>query len=325
MQTLFLCLFSGHMVQGGANRYMYSKAHCLQKSMPGRGRGEGASAPFNPVPPRPKQNNLAGHVTGQRQEWVHPQTPIPMHRLGKMLDRIRTLESIIGDKPDDWVKPNYGHMDYAIAHKMGWISDEEEAYDKAAYEQKRKRSLQTCHRYSLETLCLPDNLAETTGDRYTPQTSAAILNDNRLTDGAKILALKLMEQTYRENREGRWLQITVPYLMKALGRCRRTIQNYLRLLEHYGYIKTDVIKANISKMCVGLAIWLQEPLFPKHHKEKWPQSATNSGAQKTSYNNPISLLLNTIPINLWAEECMKGIYRSFKRNNEPLIYDKIHI
>lgn len=304
---------------------MHTKAQCLQNIMPQRGGGEGNQKPFNRIPPKPKQNNLAGHVTGQRQNWVHPQTPIPIHRLGKMLDRIHALESIIGEKPKDWVKPNYGHMDYAIAHKMGWISDEEEGRDKEAYEQRRERSLQTCHRYNIQTLSLPENLADTSGDRFTPQTSATILNDNRLTDGAKVLALKLMEQTYRENREGRWLQITVPYLMKALGRSRRTIQNYLRLLEHYGYIKTDVIKAAISKMCVGLAIWLQEPLFPKHHKEKWPQTRANSGAQKDSYNNPISLLLNTIPINLWAEECMKGIYRSFKRNNEPITHDKIQI
>ncbi len=233
-----------------------------------------------------------GHAiqASPRREWTHPKTSIPFHRLGKLVNRIDALENIIGEKPKDWKKPTYGNLDYTIAHCMGWISDEEEGRDRVIYEQRRERSLQSCHRYALKWDALPENPAENTGGGYTPQVSSTILNDNRLTSGSKIMAMKIMEEAYKKNREGRWLQITVTYLMKALGRCRRTIQNYLRLLETLGYIKTDVINGKKSRMCIGLAIWLQEALFPEHHKEKWPQKRAIPGAQIDSYNGPPCIL-----------------------------------
>lgn len=289
-------------------------------------RGEGAQSSIpSLIPTRPKKANRSGHITGQKNEWVHPETPIPFYRLGPLMNRVTELENIIGKKPEDWTKPTYGQLDYTIAHRMGWISDEEEGADKKAYQIRRKRSLQTCHRYTHKFDALPENPIEMTGDQYTPQTSADILNDNRLTDGAKVLALKLMEETYRKNRAGRWLKITVTYLMKALQKSRRTIQNYLRLLEHLGYIRTDVITSPISRMCVGLAIWLQQPMFPKHHIEKWPEKRTKSGVQQDSYNDLNKIYSYLIPIHLWTRDCMEGIYKSFRRNIEPYIPPKIQI
>ncbi len=289
------------------------------------GGGEGGKPPhLSMKPSRPKKNN--GHITGLNEgQWVHPETPIPFYRLGSLMNRVSELETIIGEKPEDWKKPNYGNLDYTIAHRMGWISDEEEGRDKEIYKLRRKKSLQTCHRYSHKWDALPDNPAKTTGDRYTPQTSADILNDNQLTDGAKVLALKLMEETYRKNRRGRWLKITVTYLMKAMGKCRRTIQNYLRLLEHLGYIRTDVIRSPISRMCIGLGIWLQDPMFPKHHKDKWPEKRTNSGVQKDSYNDLNKIYSLMIPIHLWTKDCMEGIYKSFTRNKHAYTPPEIQI
>jgi hypothetical protein len=241
------------------------------------------------------------------------------------MQRVTELENIIVDKPKDWQKPNYGHLDYTIAHKMGWISDAEETQDRLSYERRREQSLTTCHRYGHKTITLPEITIHKPTEAYTPETSATILNDQYLTDGAKLLALKLMEQTYRENRDGRWLNVTVSYLMKALGKCRRTIQNYLRLLEHYGYIRVDVIKGKITRMCTGLAIWLQAPLFPKHHVEKWPQKLTKSGVQEDSQKYKNSLYSQMIPLNQWAKHCMEGVYRSFQRHNEPYTPPDIHI
>lgn len=303
----------------------HSQHKILQTPSSGGGeRYQSYDRNYRPALKRPKKNN--SHITGLNdRQWVHPETPIPFYRLGSLMSRVNELETIIGEKPKDWKKPNYGNLDYTIAHRMGWISNEEEGRDREIYKRRRKQSLQTCHRYSHKWNALPDNPVETTGDRYTPQTSADILNDNRLTDGAKILAMKLMEETYRKNRKGRWLKITVTYLMKAMGKCRRTIQNYLRLLELLGYIKTNVIKSEISRMCIGLGIWLQEPLFPKHHKDKWPEKREKSGVQNDSYNDSTKIYSLMIPIHLWTKDCMEGIYRSFTRNNEVYIPPEIKI
>src|SRR5579859_6822655 len=72
---------------------------------------------------------------------------------------------------------------------------------------------------------------------YVPEMAARIENDRNLTDGARRCARKLTEYVYRRDRENRAAQITVSYLAKALGRCRRTVQRYLRQLEREGYIE----------------------------------------------------------------------------------------
>ena len=111
----------------------------------------------------------------------------------------------------------------------------------AAREARRKRSLQRCHHFSLYERPRHEPQKNTGG--FVPQASAGIENDPNLTDGARRCARKIMELAYRSNRSGRTLDVTVTYLAKTLGKCRRTVQRYLRLLQREGYIRVEVVAA----------------------------------------------------------------------------------
>ena len=248
------------------------------------------------------------------QGWVHPNTTIPFHRLGRLMNRVKELEKLTGGKPKGWKKPVYGQLDYIISWRMGWISDEDERRDRVKYEERRQRSLETCYQPSnntygrfqewtedLEMGFKPVRNAPLQTGAYIPEMPSHILYDRDLTDGAKVCLAKILEETYRMNREKRWLATTVPYLMAALGRSRRTIQNYLRLLERCGYILCEVLLSETTRMCNGLKINLCDASFARQHKEKWPSKKkkpsrmgdeeivsmqANSGVQKDSLNNP---------------------------------------
>ena len=84
-----------------------------------------------------------------------------------------------------------------------------------------------------------------------------------------------MEETHRRDRKDRTLQVNVSYLAKGLGRCRRTIQRYLAMLEREGYLRVEVMSGHRSRMCIGLIVHLLEPLFPRHQRESWPQRVGN--------------------------------------------------
>ena len=58
--------------------------------------------------------------------------------------------------------------------------------------------------------------------------AARIEDDPNLTDGARRCARKLMQYVYRKDRAARAADITVTWLMRALGKDRRTVQRYLR-------------------------------------------------------------------------------------------------
>ena len=103
----------------------------------------------------------------------------------------------------------------------------------SACETRRKRSLQTCHRPRLYERRRFDSPPES--GAYVPELAARLDDDRNLTDGARRCGRKIAELTYRSNRAGRTLEVTVTYLMQAFGRCRRTVQRYLRLLEREGY------------------------------------------------------------------------------------------
>lgn len=175
-----------------------------------------------------------------------------------------------------------------------------------------RRSLQCCHRPSFNDRKRYPAPKET--GAYVPESSARIENDWNLTDGARRCARKLMEETYRRNREGRTLAITVSYLSRALGKCRRTVQRYLRQLEEEGYIGVDVACGQRSRLCVGLLISLLGPLFPRHHKEKWPGRAWNPGATRESQNHRFKYLVSR---NSWAIRCMDGVFRALMKT-KPL-------
>lgn len=179
-------------------------------------------------------------------------------------------------------------------------------------ENRRKRSLQTCHYYSLYER--PRKKPPVDNDAYVPELSARLDNDNNLTDGARRCARKIAELTYRNNRVGRSLDVTVTYLMKALDRCRRTIQRYLANLEREGYIRIDVAYGQRTRMCIGLVIHLQKQLFTRHHKDKWPQKLLKPGATKESHkysfniNNKDNFKITSR--HEWAIKCMDGVFKS---------------
>src|ERR1035441_2136224 len=60
---------------------------------------------------------------------------------------------------------------------------------------------------------------------YVPEMAARLEDDRNLTDGARRCARKLAEYIYRRNREGRAAEITVPYLLRALGACQEDDRN----------------------------------------------------------------------------------------------------
>jgi len=222
------------------------------------------------------------------------------------------LRELLGSAPDGFQKPAFNTPQYVLALRCGWISAEDEQADRTAWEQRRRTSLQTCHRYGLYER--PRTAPPKESGAYIPELAARLDDDPNLTDGARRCARKLAEFTYRTNRESRAIDITVTYLMRALGKCRRTVQYYLRLLEREGYIRVDVIRGHATRMCVGLAVHLLGPLFPRHHKERWPQSRAIPGVQKSSLKKSFITLQDKshprIPRRIWALRCMDGVFRS---------------
>ncbi len=181
------------------------------------------------------------------------------------------------------------------------------------------RSRRTCHRYSLDER--PRFAAPTKSDAYVPEMAARLEDDRNLTDGARRCARKLAEYAYRRDREGRALEITVTYLMRALGRCRRTIQRYLRLLEREGYISVDVVHGDRTRMCTGIVVQLLAPLFPRHHADRWPAKLAVPGAtpesQKKRFIDSRRAGLVRIPVQSWALRCMDGVFRSLMKTLPP--------
>jgi hypothetical protein len=126
---------------------------------------------------------------------------------------------------------------------------------------RRRRSLNTCHRYAQTRR--PRKAPPRASRAYVPELAARLEDDPNLTDGARRCARKLAELIYRQNREGRSLPVTVTYLAKALGRCCRTVQRYLRQLEREGYVSVDVIVSQRARMCVGLVVRVLDRCWPR--------------------------------------------------------------
>lgn len=184
--------------------------------------------------------------------------------------------------------------------------------------ERQKRSLQTCHRYRLhEARRYPP---EPEAGAYVPELSARLDNDRNLTDGARRLARKLAEIIYRQNREGRFAEITVSYLSNALRRSRRTIQRYLRMLEREGYIDAAVVRGQRSRLCTGLLIALKAPLLARHHKDSWPRRRQKPGASPESQNYRVldsRRRGERLSIAAWSHLCMDGVFRALMKT-DPL-------
>jgi hypothetical protein len=177
-------------------------------------------------------------------------------------------------------------------------------------EARRLRSLRCCH---LPAEPKPRRPSPRPSGAYIPELAARLEDDLNLTDGARRCARKLAEYIYRRNREGRAAEITVTYLMAALGKCRRTVQHYLRQLEREGYITVEVVSAR-----AGLFIELLAPLFPRHHRQKWPGKLIDSDVQQKSQNNRSRYKTLQIPRELWAARCCEGIWRAWQKIQTPL-------
>ncbi len=182
---------------------------------------------------------------------------------------------------------------------------------------RRRRSLQTCHRYAAAEL--PRHPAPRETNAYVPELSARLDNDPNLTDGARRCARKLAELTYRSHRDSRSLPVTVTYLARALGRCRRTVQRYLRQLEGEGYVAVDVVASSRSRMCVGLVVRLLSPLFAMHHRQCWPERRANPGATPESLNQSHKGYFQgegrRVSVEHWAMRCMNGVFRALMQTN----------
>ena len=161
----------------------------------------------------------------------------------------------------------------------------------------------------------PDLLAAPRpGGKYVPELSAALDDDRNLTDGARRCGRKLAEYVYRRDRDTRTAQITVTWLMKALGKSRRQVQRYLRQLERAGYISVAVIHTG-TRMCAGLMIGLLAPLIPRHGWKKSIKPDVPQVSQKHSSRYETRL----IPRVLWAIKCTDPIRKAWDRIMPPLI------
>jgi hypothetical protein len=176
---------------------------------------------------------------------------------------------------------------------------------------RRQRSLRSCH---LPAEPKPRHAPPRDSGAYVPEMAARIEDDPNLTDGARRCARKLMEYVYRKSRTARAADITVTWLMRALSKDRRTVQRYLRQLEHSGYITVQVVHAR-TRMCAGLFVALLAPLFPRHHRQKWPRKLIDSDAARESQNNRLRIKYSR---ESWAMRCMDGVFRSFMKTIPPL-------
>lgn len=178
-----------------------------------------------------------------------------------------------------------------------------------------ERSRRTCHRPAVQKPRHPQ--PRDTG-AYVPEMAARLDNDLNLTDGARRCARKIAEYIYRKDRDERVSAITVTYLMKALGRCRRTVQRYLRQLEREGYIEVWVVPSERTRMCFGLLIRLLNPVLPRHRRAKWPEKGRNPDATRESQIKSTRLKIVRVRRYVWDFLCSQGVWRSYMKTLPPL-------
>jgi len=235
--------------------------------------------------------------------------------LRERADDAAALRALLGPPPEGFEIPAFNTPAYVFALRCGWITPEDEQADRVAWEQRRLKSLQTCHRYSLYER--PRAPAPKDTGAYVPELSARLEDDPNLTDGARRCARKLAEYTYRHARATRSSEITVTWLMQALGKCRRSVQRYLRILEREGYIRVDVIHCRATRMCAGLLVHLENLLLPRHHRNKWPANLAIPDATAESHKKSLIKYKGPrgaeIPRHRWAIRCMDGVFRSLTK------------
>jgi hypothetical protein len=148
---------------------------------------------------------------------------------------------------------------------------------------------------------------------YVPSLAERLDLDPNLNNGARRCARILAAYTHRRSRESLSAQITVTWIAKRMGVCRRTAQRYLRQLEQAGYIAVTVC-ANRARMCVGIIVDLLSPLLPVHG---WPQTLGKPAATKSSQNYRFRNKYRQISRELWAWNVQEGLFRSLMNKLPP--------
>ena len=100
------------------------------------------------------------------------EAPSPTERGGQLSSPKRCQPA---PRPELFQKPAYRSFAYQSACKKGWITAEQEQGDRLAYEQRRERSLQTCHRYCLYEK--PRHRKPEQSGAYVPELSAQLEAD----------------------------------------------------------------------------------------------------------------------------------------------------
>ena len=208
--------------------------------------------------------------------WFSRQ-PTPAARVTALTE----IAKLSGERPEHWAKPKFGEFEYWLAHNCGWITDEELKFDTEAFQAKRQLALETSHRFKMQRFTWEEGAQykePVDNGEYCPQINMKLVKDRNLTDSARRIAMFIMQKAYQDNRAGRYIGMTVSYMMKGLSVSRRTVQRSLTLLETRGYFRCEVAKGDQSRMCIGLIVYLLTPLFANHHKEKWPKHRRNPDA-----------------------------------------------
>jgi len=272
---------------------------------------------------------------GGRNQVIRPSRPVsskiakavaPMMRTAPT-DRINSLEEIaklVGGRPVNWQKPQFGDFEYWLAHNCGWISDSELEQDTENHRARQQRSLEASHRFSAKRFSWteqPRYAEPVETDEYVPETNMKLINDRNLTDSARRIALFVLRHTYQDNRAGRFIGMTVSFIANGLSVSRRTVQRSLTLLETRGYFRCEVAKGEETRMCIGLIIHLMTPLFPAHRKESWPEKRRNAGAstlsnKQTHFFNTIYKAKVKVSRLTWALRCMNGVARSWSESSQ---------
>ena len=125
---------------------------------------------------------------------------------------------------------------------------------------------------------------------------------------------------YRQNREGRFTEITVTYLMNGAAPLAAHDPALPAPAGTRGLYRHEVVRGARSRLCTGLLIALRAPLFARHHKAGWPCKLRNPGASKESQNNRTLDSRGKgerLSVRQWSLLCMDGVFRAFMKT-DPL-------
>ncbi len=291
-----------------ARRSREEGAFRYRSRMPGQVSGGIKPSPIKPSPIRPYRPD---------PKKMAAIAPIMRGVSPKRMNAIEQIATQAGDRPDEWKKPNFGDFEYWLAHRCGWITDEELTNDTDSHRERSALALATSHRFSKQRFTWdekPKYEEPPEANEYIPQVNMKIIKDRNLTDSARRIALFILRHAYQDNRAGRFIGMTVTFMMKGLSISRRTVQRSLTLLESRGYFRCEVAHGDETRMCVGLIVHLLKPLFPKHHEEKWPEKRGNPDASLLTHKQ--NLFINRIKNTkhrvfriTWAIKCMNGVAR----------------